>query len=495
MTDRVGLRKPRRPPLLSTAADQSGMFEKITSPHSSKSRPPAMNFTVVAFVLFSAAGLVSVAPVASSASVGGVYEYYSQSGDTLDTVAIRFGAYYSEIHSLDGLHIPERGLLPPGTGMSIPRKFSKTTDSTHLFADGEIVYSNAAASFRVDNFILGKRGYLLAYRDADGLSGSEIIKQLARENSIDPRILLAMLEYSSGWVTTKEPTRTDPDYPMRFVDVYSRGLYRQMMLAINYLERGYYNWRDAKILCLYFGNGESIRLAPDLNAGTVAVMYYFSRIIGNPVAWKAEVGKFVRLYADLFGEPEADAAEPLYPPALYPPYLSLPFALGQSWCFSSGAHGAWDAKGPAAAVDLAPPTDEYSPMESRRLLASATGCVVRSEGNAVVLDLDCDGSELTGWDLFYFHVSAQDRARLGSRIQKGEMIGFASSEGGVSTGVHVHLARKFNGEWILGIGALPFTLSGWVLQAGAQTGEWFFRRDNRRVAASNDCDFPNMIFR
>jgi LasA protease len=169
-----------------------------------------------------------------------------------------------------------------------------------------------------------------------------------------------------------------------------------MMLAGDYLERGYYGWREAKILCLYFNDGTNIRLAPDLNAGTVAVMYYFSKMTGTPAAWKAAVEKFFNLHAELFGDPRALDTEPLFPGELYQPYRILPFSLGQSLCFSYGPHGAWDSKGPPVALDFAPPQDEYSGSPTRMILASAPGCVVRSEKNTVVLDLDCDGSEQTG---------------------------------------------------------------------------------------------------
>jgi LasA protease len=264
------------------------------------------------------------------------------------------------------------------------------------------------------------------------------------------------------------------------------------------LERGYYGWREAKILCLYFNNGTNIRLAPDLNDGTVAVMYYFSKMTGTPAAWSAAVEKFFALHTSLFGDPRATAAEPLFPGELYQPYLILPFSLGQSWCFSYGPHGVWDSKGPAAALDFAPPQDECSDPLTRMILASAPGCVVRSEKNAVVLDLDCDGSERTGWNLFYYHLAEEGRARQNSRVAQGQKIGYASCEGGLCSGIHVHMARRYNGEWILAGGPIPFTLSGWQLGTfeSDETGAgWKYFRGGRAVVASVNCYFENMIAR
>jgi LasA protease len=436
----------------------------------------------------------STAYVPPAGDLEDFYAYQTQAGDTLHAVAVRFNASYSEIQPMEGAHLPERGLLPTGRTLRIPKKFTATTESARLFPDSEIVYSPTSAGFSVAAFILGKRGYLSAYTDEDGKSGSEILLQLARENSINPKMLLAMLDYTSGWVSGPSPASPTLDYPMRFIDPYSRGLYKQMMLAVNFLERGYYGWREANVLYLYFGNGEAVRLAPDLNAGTVAVMYYFSKISKDPAAWKAGMADFFGRYSELFGDPRENALEPLFTAELHQPFFVLPFAIGSSWCFSNGPHGAWDSKGPAAALDFAPPQYEHSAAVTRMLLASATGCIVRSGENAVVLDLDCDGSEQTGWNLFYYHVAEDGRVREGSIVRKGEKIGYASSAGGFSTGIHVHMARKYNGEWILAAGAEPFSLSGWTVSAGAG-GEWDLVRNGRTVIASADCNFPNMVFR
>ncbi|MCA1954005.1 MAG: hypothetical protein LDL12_02540, partial [Anaerolinea sp.] len=41
-----------------------------------------------------------------------------------------------------------------------------------------------------------------------------------------------------------------------------------------------------------------------------------------------------------------------------------------------------------------------------------------------------------------------------------------SCEGGQATGTHVHIARKYNGEWVLADGPLAFNLDGWVAHNG-----------------------------
>ena len=99
-------------------------------------------------------------------------------------------------------------------------------------------------------------------------------------------------------------------------------------------------------------------------------------------------------------------------------------------------------------------------------MASAAGLVVRSGNGLVVLDLDGDGHEQTGWVLLYLHVSSDDRIPVGTWVDEGTHLGHPSCEGGLATGTHVHFARKYNGEWIAADGPMPFVLNGWRAHAG-----------------------------
>jgi murein DD-endopeptidase MepM/ murein hydrolase activator NlpD len=97
--------------------------------------------------------------------------------------------------------------------------------------------------------------------------------------------------------------------------------------------------------------------------------------------------------------------------------------------------------------------------------AMADGLIVRSEYGAVVQDLDGDGSEQTGWTILYMHIAYWERVPEGTFLNAGEMIGHSSCEGGVSTGTHLHIARKYNGEWINSVGDFPFVMSGFQPQS------------------------------
>lgn len=99
-----------------------------------------------------------------------------------------------------------------------------------------------------------------------------------------------------------------------------------------------------------------------------------------------------------------------------------------------------------------------------------SGLVIRSDRGVVVIDEDGDGHEQTGWNLMYLHVATTDRIPLKTWVDIDDRIGRASCEGGVSTGTHMHLARKYNGEWLLADGnsPFPFILSGYIAYNGKE---------------------------
>jgi LasA protease len=427
--------------------------------------------------------------------------YYTQAGDTLPLVATRYGVQPEEISSPD--EIPERSLFNPGQLLIIPNRLANTTSSQHFMPDSEVVYSPSALDFDVTQFAEESGGYLANYSQylaTTGVTtGPDVVQRISTENSINPRLLLALLEYQSGWVYDSQPGGS-LEFPLGQTRPRDEGLYKQLAWAVNQLSIGYYGWREGRLTEIKFKDGITARLAPDLNAGTAALQYYFAQIY-NSEQWLSvldlETG-FPALYEDMFGSPwvRALSVEPLYPPDLEQPRLILPFMINQIWSYSGGPHGAWERDGAWAAIDFAPGSLEPGCFDTDvYTVAAASGLVVRSENGVVSIDLDGDGREQTGWVLIYLHVAERGRVPAGSWVERGDFIGHPSCEGGFSTGTHLHLARKYNGEWIVADGPLPFVLSGWRVEAGEKAYEGYLSRGNQSIPANPLSPFESRIIR
>jgi murein DD-endopeptidase MepM/ murein hydrolase activator NlpD len=200
----------------------------------------------------------------------------------------------------------------------------------------------------------------------------------------------------------------------------------------------------------------------------------------------------------MFGNPweRANTVEPLFPAAISQPPLTLPFIRNWIWSYTGGPHGAWEHEGAYAALDFAPGSTEPGCVKSNAwVLAAASGLVVRSGYGVVALDLDGDGYEQTGWVLIYLHVSTAGRIPIGEWVDAGDPLGHPSCEGGLSTGTHLHIARKYNGEWIPADGPLPFNLGGWVAGAGDAAYKGTLTRDGVTITACTCSSFATRIIR
>lgn len=445
----------------------------------------------------------SIPPTETSANTTPVPPllYYTQAGDTLPAIAVRFNVEQSDITSNEQFDV--RGFIPAGKLLIIPNVLGETGPSDQLIPDSEIVFSPSAIGFDISALIKEAGGYIATYREylADGwTSGADVVMKVAIENSINPRLLLALVEYKAGWVYGQPGNLALTDYPMGYINREKKGLYKQLSWAVQQLSIGYYGWREGFLTSISFNNGDQMRLAPSINAGTAALEYLFA-VLNSRDTWTNDLfgnENFGSLYDRMYGNPwlRAQTVEPLLPVNLTQPDLQLPFLPARVWSFTGGAHSAWGPNGARAALDFAPSSMESGCVDSDDWIASmATGLVVRSANGVVVIDLDGDGYEQTGWAVMFLHVKSQGRVPLGAWVEKGSLIGHPSCEGGVATGTHVHIARKYNGEWVMAGGPLPFVMDGWVAQAGEKPYEGTLVKDGDIIEACTCGSYETRILR
>jgi murein DD-endopeptidase MepM/ murein hydrolase activator NlpD len=425
--------------------------------------------------------------------------YTVQGGDTLGNIAQRYGVDLNSIVQANNLTNPD--ILSVGQVLDIPAPPPLPPGPDFkVIPDSELVDGPAAAFFDVNQYIQDHKGYLASYHDevsGETKSGAQVVAQVAREYSVNPRLLLAVLEYQSGWLTQPDSSGLKNVYPAGFVNTSYQGLYKQLSWVANNLNRGYYLWKVGGIAGWILADGKLVPPAATLNAGTAGVQHLFS-LLYDQADWEKAVGEkgLFATYNRLFGYPFDLAIEPLIPPDLKQPAMQLPFEAGTTWSFTGGPHGGWGGGSAWAALDFAPPGDAFGCVTSDAWVVAVTdGLIVRSEYGEVVEDLDEDGYEQTGWTVLYMHIETRDRVSVGDHVKAGERIGHPSCEGGVSNGTHVHLARRYNGEWISADGSLPYNLEGWISKGNGKEYDGWLVRGDQTVEAWDARKDENQIHR
>lgn len=426
-------------------------------------------------------------------------QYVVQLFDTLGAIAENFGTTVEALVAANNLANPDQ--LEVGQVLIIPpAAVSGFGPDFKIIPDSKLVNGPAAIYFDAAAFIESRGGHLASYREQIGedfYSGAQILQQVATQYSVNPRLLLALLEYQSGWVTQPSPDEDSLAYPMRFFDTFREGLLRQLSWAADNLNRGYYAWRAGQAAGWTTLDGAFIPAAPTINAGTAGLQQLFAKLYGEST-WLTAVSEsgLYATYLGLFGYPFDSAIEPLIPAGIAQPTMQLPFEPGVPWVFSGGPHSGWGSGSAWAALDFAPRGDMLGCSESPDwVVATADGLIVRSQDGAVVQDLDGDGYEQSGWTLLYMHVSSNERVPVGTYLRAGERIGHPSCEGGVATASHVHLARRYNGEWIPAFGDLAFVLDGWLSTSSGVLYDGFLQRDGQSVEACECRDPQHMLER
>ena len=419
---------------------------------------------------------------------GTIVDYTAQSGDTLPLLAARFGSTEQEIR-IDNPQIPEDATtMPPGFPMKM-RIYYKPFwgPQFQIIPDAAFVNGPDAVDFDLRAFLESTPGWFKTYetyiqdqhRDA-----VELIRWLSENYSLNPKVLLALLEYQTGALTNPQRTPSAEEVLLGFPGQF-RGVYLQLYYVGDLLNDGYYRFRTGNLLSIEHLDGKFENVDPWQNAATVSLQHYFSLLLdGEDYLFAVGPDGFARTYQTLFGNPWRRNTTVL-PGSLQQPELILPFRQGTTWAYTGGPHTGWGSLRPYAAIDFAPPTETQGCVPTNEFaVAMADGIVARTDLGTVMLDLDGDGDERTGWVILYLHLAEIGRLEVGTRVKRGDPLGKPSCEGGNATGTHVHIARKYNGEWVPAVSYLPFNLSGWTPVEGRRAYEGsLVRGDEVRVAS------------
>jgi LysM repeat protein len=446
--------------------------------------------------------LATLDPAISPDPVTQPREYVVRPGDTLSGIAAMQGVSLRALLEVNTLANPD--VIEVGQVLQLPGAPDQFSVAFKIIPDSRLVRGPGATQFDSARFISQQRGYIRTATDTvngDVLTAAQIVERVSVEFSVDARLLLTLLEYRAAWLSNPEPAQEKIDRPLGAgvspLGFDRNGLYKQLAWAADRLNAGYYGWKYRNLRQVEFEDGTRFSFAPGLNAGTIGVQYLLS-LHNDKYNWQTDIDRdgVYRTYSQLFGDPFIEAVEPLVPANLQQPLLTLPFAQGQTWFYSGGPHGGWGSGSAWAAIDFAPP-DDLTTVNTACYISAfwatavAPGLVVRSETGIVVLDLDYDGDEGSGWNILYLHLASDGRVPAGTRVAVGDKLGKPSCEGGVSNGTHIHVARKYNGEWLpanctgcTNYQIPPFMMSNWIVidLPGQEYQGWLELDGQRRIA-------------
>ncbi len=428
---------------------------------------------------------------------GELVEYNSQTGDTLDVLAVRFNTSVEEIREANTFIPQDATTMPPGMPIQIPIYYRALWGTPfQMLPDAVFINGPDAAQFDSQAFLSQHLGWLSNYRAwaFEGTrSAAEILNYIAMQYSISPKILMALLEYQGGAFSDLFLSPSDETNVLGLESNYWTGVYLQLSYAANILNDGYYRWREGDLLEFDLKDGSLIRPDPWQNAATVSLQYFFSQTL-DADAFHFAIGPdgFSRVYQNLFGDPWV--VEPHIPGSLTQPEMQLPYEMDTVWAYTGGPHTGWGSMAPWSAIDFAPPSTVTGCLVSSEWSTAVSDGVIARDGEGfLVLDLDGDGDDRTGWAVFYLHIAEQDRIPVGTVVKAGEPIGHPSCEGGRSTGTHIHVARKYNGEWMTADGVIPFVLSGWRPVRGEEPYQGWLVKDDMEIIANSNPDNRSMI--
>jgi LasA protease len=429
---------------------------------------------------------------------GELVDYTVQDGDTLPALSARFNTSVEQIRKANPIIPDDVTTLPPGMPMQIPIYYLPLWGTQYQILPNAL-YVNGPAEIGFDavSFCADKPGWLKDYTiyAYDGWrTGPEVVAYIGMSYSISPRLLLALLEYRFGALSDPEaPSNVDRNL-LGYTEPYHANLYYQLLWFADFLNEGYYSWQTGTLLQQELADGELERFDPWQNAATVSLQRYFAMILPvDQYRVATSSDGYARVYTNLFGDPSKQI-DPIIPGSLVQPEMKLPFVKGKAWSFTGAPHPIWGEAQPWAALDFAPPADKSGCAVSFEwVTAVADGVLSRTEPGLAILDLDGDGDERTGWVVLYLHLAFEDAAPQGKALKAGDVIGHPSCERGKATGTHVHVGRKYNGQWMPADSVIPFDMEGWIAESSGTAYFGYLNRNNKTVRANSSGDARSLI--
>ncbi len=347
-------------------------------------------------------------------------------------------------------------------------------------------------SAQIQAFLDTQPGPLKGYRATVGNrehSFAEILSSQAILYSINPKVLLALIEQQSGLLTNAAPAEEQQRFMLGYhgEDERHAGWMAQLTWARRELHRAQRDYASAQELV--YADQTHSPLPPGLSLAGYAIARVLALTTSAAeLPAKLDQGErsFVATYARLFGDPRNAPERPSAAwPSVAAPFLALPMEYvhettsffdhdapflvqnGSTWIyrgdqdaqFSYDGHDGWD----------------FAMLPPEPVLAAADGVVVFA-GNS---DDGCGIAQVVivdhqnGYRTLYWHLS-RPTVEPGP-VKQGETIGIAGSSG-CATGPHLHFQVQYLGRDVDPAGWCgPKNGDPWANHPAGQVSVWLWR--------------------
>lgn len=315
-------------------------------------------------------------------------------------------------------------------------------------------------------------------------SFAEVLIRMSTLYSINPKILLALLECQSGMISTAEPTKEQYTQAMGFENM--PGLYQQFRwgaIQVRLALRDYaVHAKTGDFPALVFKDGTQQTVPEDITM-TRYVMKRFFAPLTTPADLSGNLVAFQQSYQWLFEDPRFPQKDL---PAPSEPFLSLPmehpirvtsfFDHDTPFLQENGdLLSYWGIQDARLSYDGHPGWD-YALIPPDPILAAADGTVVfagnsndgcSTMAQAVIID------HHNGYRSLYWHLSAIHVER-GDTVKAGFPIGIVGASG-CSVGPHLHFQVQYLGRDVDPYGWCGSEPDGWSQNPAGQESRWLWK--------------------
>ncbi|MES0344301.1 MAG: hypothetical protein ABUK16_09335, partial [Anaerolineales bacterium] len=313
-----------------------------------------------------------------------------------------FTAFWNPPHALAALIYPTEGQITNAEG-SYTVQFQSVQP---ILSDGQFVWGPNVGNFNIEAFLNGHDSPLASY--------AKSIESWARYYSINPRVVLTLLESNYELISNFDPSadpgtvhqlieKTSADLSLAFYQhMYEMGT-RQKGRAPFFAQGGQsFEFEDGTLAELTWSpSSASYALAAVESKGKLQNPTFSTQAVGG-------IGDFETAFGYFFPETDPfDTTNNLEPDSPPPDdYFQLPFPLGATWTFS-GVHS-WSGSAAypdRSSLDFSTPWSNYPDSPYKNTVAAAPGNSLILEPNPAITDIPCwvEIDHGGGWSTHYYH--------------------------------------------------------------------------------------------